>query len=247
MKNIEYLLNYSELETGEIKKTINDFPEEIKWMTDVFLLIQKFEYTLKNIQDLNLRTSVDLAFLATKDIHLCFLSMLRKHTASAYTNMRAALEAATFMNAIGNDNKKSLDWIKKKFLDQNDKDFKKLLKEGREGILGEELRQRFNTASEQSHSNMFRLLLWKTQKLDIENKIINHKYSFFDESDSWFISNMHHQIGSAFLILSVIDIVFKKHLTDSGFKQKLEAKKSEYRKYLSENLDRILLLHKLEN
>lgn len=241
----QYLLIWSERENEELNKCLTKFPDEIKWMTEVFVLIQKFEKITQNGElSSDFRVIFDLAHMATKDIHLCFLSMLRRHTSPAYSEMRSALEAATFINAIKNDNEKGATWMKKELFDQKDKDYKQLITDGRQGLLGQDLKDKFNLASEQSHSNMFRIMLWRSSKLELDKKLITHKYSFFDEDDDWFISHMHWLISSSFLILRVFEDVFKTEKFNPVFKERLNTKYGEYINYTKNNLDRILISRK---
>ena len=136
--------------------------------------------------------------------------------------------------------------MKKKFKDQNDEEYKKLLSEGRQGDFGEKLKNKFKFASEQSHANIFKFLNGRKSELLVERKIIKDTYSYFDEDDDWFIAHTHQFIDTMFLILSVLEEVFRDQIEDKEYKQKLQKKFSEYLQYTSKNLDRILISPKLK-
>ncbi|MFA5791671.1 MAG: hypothetical protein WC884_01390 [Candidatus Paceibacterota bacterium] len=243
MNNKEYLIEWSKLEDKQLTSNLEKFQDEVFWVTEVFLLIQKFERSLK--VKLNFQTSVGLVNMVVKDIHLTFLSIFRGHFSLAYKNIRSAIEATTFINAIKGDENKANIWSKKELLDQNDEEYKKLLIEGRQGDLGKKLKDKFNFASEQSHANFIKFLNGRKSELFLEQKIIKDTYSYFDEDDDWFIAHTHQLIGTIFLILNVFEDVFRNQIEDKEYKQKLQKKFSEYLQYTSKNLDRILVGPKL--
>lgn len=243
MDNREYLMKWSKLEDEMLNSSLDKFYDETTWMTEVFLLLQKFERSLTGL-GIEWRTSVGLAHMSVKDIHLSFLSLYRRHTAPAYKNLRSALEATTFLNAIKGDEKKALIWLSKKLLDQNNQDYKELFKEGRSDPLGGQLRDRFSFASEQAHANMFKLMSGFKSEFMVEQKAIKDGYSYFDMDDDWFISHAHYHISSVFLILMVFENVFGDTLLDKQFKERLNRKYQDYKEYTSMNLDRILISHK---
>lgn len=246
MSNNEYLIEWSKLEDQKLKSNLDKFKDEVFWVTEIFLLIQKFEKSLKKPKP-EFQTSVGLMHMVVKDIHFTFLSIFRGHFSLAYKNIRSAIEATTFINAIkGNESKANI-WSKKKFLDQNDKEYKKLLIDGRQGNLGKQLKDEFNFASEKSHANFFKFLDGRKSELLLEQKVIRDTYSYFDEDDDWFIAHTHRFIGITFLILKVFEEVFRDQIKDKEYKQKLQKKFSEYLQYISKNLDRILIGPKLNN
>jgi hypothetical protein len=244
MNNQEYLIEWSKLEDKQLISNLEKFKDEVFWITEIFLLIQKFEKLLTK-PEYNFQTSIGLMHMGVNDIHLAFLSIFRGHFSLAYKSLRSAIEATTFINAIKGDQDKADIWSKKEFLDQNDEQYKNLLKEGRQGDLGQKLKDKFNFASEQSHANFIKFLNGRKSELLIEQKIIKDTYSYFDENDDWFIAHSHQFIGTVFLILNVLEEVFKDQIDDKDYKQKLESKFSEYLKYTRENLGRILVGPKL--
>lgn len=244
MNNQEYLIEWSKLEDKQLLLNLEKFKDEVTWVTEVFLLIQKFEKSLvKPAYDF--QTSIGLMHMAVHDIHLAFLSIFRGHFSLAYKNIRSAIEATTFINAIKGDLTKAHIWSKKEFLDQNDNEYKELLKEGRKGDLGQKLKDKFNFASEQSHANFIKFLNGRRSELLLEQKIVKDTYSYFDEDEDWFIAHTHEFIGTVFLILDVFEDVFKEQIKDKEYKQKLKNKLAEYLQYTQKNLDRILIGPKL--
>lgn len=244
MDNKEYLNKWSELEDQKLKSNLKKFEDEVLWFTEIFLLIQKFERSLKNPKH-DFQTSVGLMQMAVKDIHFAALSLFRGHFSLAYKNIRSAIESTTFINAIKGDETKANIWMKKAFKDQNDYKYKKLLQEGRVGKIGKKLKERFAFASEKSHANMFKLIDGRKTELFIEQKVIKDTYSYFDEDDNWFIAHTHQLVGTMFLILDVFEEVFRDQIDDIEYKHELQNKFSEYMKYINYNSDRILIGLKL--
>lgn len=245
MNNKEYLIEWSKLEDEQLKLNLEKFKDEVFWVTEIFLLIQKFEKSLKNSK-YSFQISVGLVHMTVKDIHFTFLSIFRGHFSLAYKNIRSAIEATTFINAIKGDETKANIWSKKEFLDQNNEDYKNLLKEGRKGDLGQKLKDKFNFASEQSHANFFKFIDGRKSELLLDQKIIKDTYSYFDEDGDWFIAHAHQFIETVFLILNVFEEVFRDQIEDKEYKQKLNIKFSEYSQYTKKNLNTILIGPKLK-
>ncbi len=244
MNNKEYLTEWSKLEDQKLKLNLEKFNDEVFWVTELFLLIQKLEKSLKTPEP-DHQIIIGLMNMTVNDIHFTFLSIFRGHFSLAYKSVRSAIEATTFINAIRGDKNKADIWSKKNFLDQNDEDYKKILIEGRQGILGKQLRDKFNFASEKSHANFSRFIEGRKSEFLLDQKIIKDTYSYFDEDDDWFIAHTHQLIGTIFLILNVFEEVFRDQLDDKEYKKKLQKKFSEYLQYKSKNRDRILIGPKL--
>lgn len=241
MNNAEYLIEWSKLEDQKLILNIEKFKDdEVYWVTELFLLIQKFQKALLNPK-FGFQISIGLMHMAVKDIHFAFLSIFRGHFSLAYKNIRSAIEAATFINAIRGDENKANIWSKKGFLDQNDQQYKDLLIEGRRGDFGKQLKDKFNFASEQSHANFFKFINGRKSELLLEQKMVKDTYSYFDDNDDWFIAHTHQFIGTIFLILNIFEEVFRDQIEDKEYKQKLDQKFSEYKQYAFKNRDRILI------
>ncbi len=244
MNNNEYLIEWSKLEDQKLKQNVQKFNQEVLWVTEIFLLIQRFEKLLKNPK-CQFQTSVGLMHMAVKDVHLAFLSIFRGHFSLAFKNIRSAIEATTFINAIRGDVKKANIWLGKKLCDQEDGDYKKLLQEGRNGKNGKQLGNRFKLASEKSHANLFKLFDGRESEILLSEKVIVDKYSYFDEDEDWFVAYSHYLISTTFLLLEVFEDAFRSEIQNSDFAQILEKKLSEYKSYSNINKDHILLTDKL--
>jgi len=235
-----YIKEFARLENEEIEKTLLDFPNEETWMIEIFKLIQFFEKS-----DLRMgtkwRTSILLSQVISKEILLCFLSFLRKHTSQAYSCMRSAIEAAGFMNAIRIDEKKARIWMKKP-LEKEDEEFKKLQRERWIGDFGQTLKPKYKLASEMCHPNLFKTVHWTKSKLDKDNKRIIDSFSFFDEfkNKKIFRSTMNYLIGTCFNILELYCDVFAEAFQKNDFKNKINEKFDNYKKYLQENVKDII-------
>src|SRR5690242_7036415 len=101
--NEDYLPTIANLENIELGRTIKSFTAEVAWATEVFFLIKSFQSETKESHGQAWRISINLSHITTKEIHLAFLSIGRRHNSQAFTSMRSAVEAAGFINAIRND------------------------------------------------------------------------------------------------------------------------------------------------
>jgi hypothetical protein len=239
-KNKAFIREFARLENEEIKKTLAELPNEEIWMIEIFKLVQFFEK-----YDFNMgtewRTCILLSRVAFKEIQLAFLSFLRKHVSQSFGNLRTAIEAVGFMNAVGTNAEKSKIWMKKELTKEN-YDFIKLKGERWLGNAGRLLKEKYKFASEMCHPNMFKTLDWTKSELDKENWKIIDKFSFFDEYKNIkeFRGRMNFLIVICFDILKIYCEIFEKALGESAFKDKVEAKYSEYKRYLLENGEEIL-------
>jgi len=230
-----YIKEFARLENEEMEKTLIDLPNEEIWMIEIFKLIQFFEKNDFKMKT-KWRTSILLSQLISKEIHFCFLSFLRKHFSQAFTCIRSAIEAAGFINAIKTSEEKSIVWMKKPLGKEGD-NFKKLQKERWIGNSGRVLKQKYKLASEMCHANLYKTLHWAKSEPDEDNLKIIDRFSFFDECQSKknLRSMMNWLIGVCFDILELYCEVFDEILEKNYFKDKVENKFKDYKKYLSEN------------
>lgn len=247
----EYLTQYAKLEDDEIEKTFSRIEMELKWIGEVFLLTSKFEKITLNFLPIKWRISLALSQTVIKEIHLCFLSILRKHISQSMSNMRVAIEAAGFINAIRDNEERGGIWLQREFGDINNKSYQDLEKLRWSSEIGSELKIRFRSASEQSHANLIKTLFWiqsQTQKRQGKTVIID-KFSFFDnpQPPEWIITCIHWLIDTSFVILLLFTEVFKEHLREIEFEESLREKYIKYKDYVKDNFDYISITPKLKN
>ncbi len=144
-----------------------------------------------------------------------------------------------------------LDWFSRygEYRDTKNQPYIELQKSGWKGELGQELKNRFSSASEQSHANLFKMMFWRGSRTEKENgqfKIVD-RFEFFDNPNppDWMITNLHWLIDTSFTILILLSETFQEPQKNSDFKKAVQTKYSKYKKYILENQDKILIRHKL--
>jgi hypothetical protein len=227
----DYIKTWADLENAELLKSLSAYPEEEQWMIEVFKLIQKFEKTAVNWNS-KWMVGIQLSHLATKEIHLAFLGLLRKHVSLGFASMRTAAEACGFMNAIRDDKMKGEVWQSKELQGKNSKEYDNLIRERWSGQFGAELKQTYSFASEQCHPSIFKTAFSDSSRLDLENKRILHTYRFFDEPEQKVYRSMFNwMIIATFKMLLHFAEVFKKPLQSAEFVSSVSEKFAAYRAY----------------
>lgn len=228
----DYLKVWADLENKELLSSLVLLPKEEKWMIEIFKLLQLFENNAKNI-NFKWNTSIRLSCLANQEIHLCFLAYFRKHISLSYSCIRSAVESATFIRAIKDDQVKAEVWMKRQWRDIYDKDFNQLKVDGRQGKLGKNLKEDFDIASERSHANFYKTIYSVNSKADFENKKIIDRYGFFDDPDiKTYRKSAIQLISICFHILQVFDEIFKEFLEKTIFPEQLKQSYTGFRQFL---------------
>jgi len=240
-----YIKKYAELENKQIEETLADFPNEELWMVEIFKLLKAFEKRDEKLGT-EWRTCILLAEMSSKEIHLCFLSFLRRHFGQAHSCIRNAIEAAGFINAIRTDEEKAKIWMCKKINDEKSV-FASLKKERWIGEKATLLKKKMHLSSEMCHANFFKTLHSTKSRLDLENKRIIDVFSFFDASDDKRRdrSLLNFFITICFEILDLYCDVFGEILEKNGFKDKLNEKHKAYSNYIKENAKDIISTQRL--